>query len=213
MRFPLRVAAAALLLSLPLASAAGPPEEGEGRSWTFPNVAPGQLLEINLRTGAGLSITGWDRDEVRVDTDWTEARCLDARFEVTKTTQGVRVATSYPPGTTVITHNCSFGVEIKVPREFDVRIRSAGGSVAISGVRGTVRGQTGGGKIELADLKGDVQFRTGGGQIHVWDSDLEGHISTGGGQVRFDNVSGGVTARSGSRRGTVRGGKVTRGTI
>ena len=72
-------------------------------------------------------------------------------------------------------------------------------------MRGDFRGTTGGGKIELAGVQGNVELRTGGGQIHVWDSDLDGRISTGGGQVRFENVTGGVTARTGSRRGIVRG--------
>jgi len=213
MRPSLIAASTALLLSVPLMSAAGVLRDGEvNRTWTIPAVSPGQL-DIKLRTGAGLSITAWDRDEVSVETDWTETRCRDATVEVTKTAQGALIETRYPPGTTVINHNCSFGIVVKVPRRFDIKLRSAGGSVAVSGLRGDVRGQTGGGKIELADLRGSVQLRTGGGQIHVWDSDLEGRISTGGGQVRFDNVSGGVTARSGSRRGTVRGGKITRGTI
>jgi len=206
MRLPLRVTAAALLLPLPLTSAAAPWEDGEARkSWTIAAVSPGQRLDIQLKTGAGLSIAAWDRDEVSVETDWSETRCRDAQLEVRKTSQGVLVETSYPPGSGVINHHCSFGIVVKVPRRFDVQLRSAGGSVAISGVRGDFRGTTGGGKIELAGVQGNVELRTGGGQIHVWDSDLDGRISTGGGQVRFENVTGGVTARTGSRRGIVRG--------
>ena len=206
MRFPLRVAAAVLLLPLPLTSAGAPPEDGDARrSWTVAAVSPGQRLDIQLKTGAGLSIAAWDRDEVSVESDWSETRCRDAQIEVRKTDQGVLIETHYPPGTGVVSHNCSFGIVVKVPRRFDVQLRSTGGSVAISGVSGDFRGQTGGGKIELAGLRGNVQLRTGGGQIHVWDSDLEGRISTGGGQVRFENVTGGVTARSGSKRGVVRG--------
>ena len=205
MRISLRAASAALLLSLPVASTAGTLEQGDAtKSWTIP-VPAGQLLEVQLRTGGAVSITGWDRDEVSVESDWTEERCRDARLSVTRTGQGVRIESSYPPGSSVVTQNCSFGFVVKVPRRFDVQIRSAGGSVAVAGVRGEIRGRTGGGMIELADLRGSVQLRTGGGQIHVWDSDLEGRISTGGGQVRFENVSGGVTARSGSKRGVVRG--------
>ena len=210
MRFSIRAAAAALLLSLPVPSAAHPHPEGEARrTWTIPDVKPGQLLEIQLRTGGGMSIAAWDRDEVSVETDWSEERCRDARISVDRTAQGVRIESRYPPGTEVVSHNCSFGFVVKVPRRMNVQIRSAGGSVAVAGVRGEIHGQTGGGKIELADLNGTVRLRTGGGQIVVRDSDLEGHISTGGGQVRFDNVSGGVTARSGSRRGIVRGSRRT----
>jgi len=202
---PAHLAVSAALMLLPLVSAAGTSKDIEPlKSWTIP-AASGQVLEIHLRTGAGLRITAWDKDEVSVASDWTEQRCPDAEFEVTRTADGVLVETRYPAGTEVVTHNCSFAVDIKVPRRYDVRLGSAGGSVAISGVRGDVRGTTGGGMIELVGLRGTVQLRTGGGGIIVQDSDLEGSLATGGGRVRFDNVSGGVTGRSGSMRGIVRG--------
>lgn len=210
MRPSLIAAATALLLAVPLAWAATPPKDGETRrSWTIPAIAAGQLLDLQLRTGAGLTIAAWDRDEVTVESDWDETRCRDARIEVTKTDLGVLIRSTYPPGTAVVNHNCSFSFVVKVPRAIDIRLRSAGGSVAISGVRGDIRGQTGGGKIELHGLHGSVALRTGGGGILARDSDLEGRLSTGGGRVRFENVSGGVTGRSGTMRGLVRGGTGT----
>ena len=214
MRLFLPAAAVALLLSLPFASSAGTTLEGEAtKTWSIPDVPPGERLEVRLRTGGGLSIAGWDRDEVSVETDWSEERCPEARLSVRRTSGGVLIESSYPPGSTIVNRHCSFGLVVKVPRRSNVQIRSAGGSLAVSGVRGEVQGNTGGGMIELADLQGSVRLRTGGGQIIVQDSDLEGHISTGGGQVRFDNVSGGVTARSGSMRRTVRGNARVRGSI
>lgn len=204
MRATLRFASVALLLAAPAARAAETPRTGPP-SWHLANIGDGKLLEIRLRTGAALRIVGIDGDEATVTTDWTEDRCPDAEFEVTPSVDGIRVETQYPPGAEVVTHNCSFSVTIRVPRRFDVRLSSAGGSVAISGLRGQIGGHTGGGKIELRDLNGTVELRTGGGAIVVQDCNLEGRLSTGGGRVTFDNVSGGVTGRTGSRRGIVRG--------
>ena len=197
----------ALLIGLPVGSSAGVPNDGsDRRAWTIRSVPDGGVLEIRLTTGAGLSITGWDRDEVAVDTDWTQDRCPDAEIDVTRTAGGVLLETRYPERD-VRVHHCSFGIEVHVPRRFDVRIRSAGGSVAIAGLRGNVQGHTGGGRIELSGLQGSVRFRTGGGGITVRDCTLEGHLTTGGGRVSFENVSGGVTGRSGSMRGVVRAGR------
>src|SRR6185436_15097281 len=163
MRSSLMATSAALLLVVPPAWAASPLKDGEAkRSWTIPAVAAGQLLDVQLRTGAGLSITAWDRDEVSVESDWDETRCPDARIDVTKTDQGVLIESAYPPGPGVVSHNCSFHFAVKVPRTIDIHLRSAGGSVAITGVRGDIEGQTGGGRIELGGLHGSVRLRTGG---------------------------------------------------
>lgn len=206
MRIAFIAASAALLLSFSGPSAAGDDRDFEAvRTWTFDKIPDGQLLEIKVRTGAGIRITAWDRDEITVATDWTEERCQDAHLEVTRTPQGVRIATTYPPGTGSINWNCSFDFVVRVPRRIDLQLASAGGGVAISGVRGDLRGHTGGGSLELHNLRGTISLRTGGGGILVRDSDLEGNVLTGGGKVRFTNVSGDITGRSGSMRGVVRG--------
>jgi hypothetical protein len=208
MRTALNRCFAALMLLVPLTSHAGGMEADDEiealRTWSIPASA-GETLEIRLLTGAGVRIIGWDKDEVSVHSDWTEERCRDAEFEVKRTSQGALVATRYPAGTGVVNHNCSFAIEIKVPRKFDVRIRSAGGGVAIQDMRGDVTGTTGGGSLELSGMRGHIRLRTGGGSIMVRDSDLDGSLVTGGGPVRFTNVSGGVTGWSGSQRGVVRG--------
>ncbi|HKQ57352.1 MAG TPA: hypothetical protein VJY35_05755 [Candidatus Eisenbacteria bacterium] len=208
MRTALKGCLAALMLLLPLTSGAGGSDMDDTieplRTWSLPASA-GETLEIKLMTGAGVRIIGWDKDEISVASDWTDEKCRDAEFEVQRLSQGALVATRYPAGTGVVTHNCSFSIEIKLPRKFDVRIRSAGGGVAIQDMRGDVTGTTGGGSIEVSGLRGSIRLRTGGGSIMVRDSDLEGSLATGGGAVRFTNVSGGVTGWSGSQRGVVRG--------
>ena len=154
---------AAFMLVLPLAAAAGGTRADQEveplRTWSIP-AKSGETLELRLLTGAGIRIIGWDKDEVSVASDWTDERCRDAQFDVKRTSQGALVATRYPAGTGVITHNCSFSVEVKVPRRFDVRIRSAGGGVAIQDMRGEVTGTTGGGSLELSHVRGSIRLRS-----------------------------------------------------
>ena len=196
---------AGTLLAVPPASPSDPPDSPSHFVGMLDAVSPGQVLEIRLRTGAGLHITAWDRDQISVESDWTEERCRDARIELTRVSGGALLASYYPDDHLEVNHNCSFSIQVRVPRRFDLRIRSAGGGVRITGLNGRVSGRTGGGRIALERLNGEVQLSTGGGEIHVSDSDLDGRLSTGGGRIRFERVSGPVTARSGSVRGVVRG--------
>jgi hypothetical protein len=166
-------------------------------------VAPGQLLEINLESGASLRIVGWDRNEVSVETSDAEADCPDAVISLDHATHGARLESFYPPETGD-NHECSLALDVRVPRRFDIRLRSAGGDVTITGLRGSYEGHTGGGSLALTGLKGQARLRTGGGEILVRDSDLDGRLNTGGGGVHFDNVRGGITATSGSVRGVTR---------
>lgn len=174
-------------------------------SRTIDRVAAGGTLDLDLQTGAGIRIVGWDRDAVRVESDRSEANCPEVEFDFGRSASGVSLASSWPRDRERNVHHCSLGIVLHVPRRFDVRIHSAGGSVAVSNVEGSISGRTGGGQIELEDLRGDVRLETGGGRIWARDSDLDGSISTGGGSVTFENVVGSVTARSGSKPGIVRG--------
>jgi hypothetical protein len=198
------LAVVGLLTAFAASASDSPPDTGGRQTWTVDAVSPGQLMEIRLLTGAGLRITTWDRNQVSVETDWTEVRCPDARISLSRTGSGALLESRYPEDGPQ-EHNCSFSVEVRVPRRFDVRIRSAGGGVEVTGLDGSVTGLTGGGRILLSRMTGEVRLRTGGGEIRVRDSDLEGSLTTGGGRISFENVSGPITARSGSVRGTVRG--------
>jgi len=167
-------------------------------------VKPGQRLEVQLDTGAGLEITGWDKNEAVIETRWRESKCPDARVDVVTIDDGVRVTSKYAPDTGD-THSCSMEIEIHVPKKFDVRVKSSGGSIALSDLRGTIQGHTGGGELHVEHLRGSIDLRTGGGAITVKDSDLDGTLETGGGHVSFSNVTGPVRASSGSEQGVKRG--------
>ena len=168
------------------------------------SVSPGQLLDIQLDTGGSLRIVAWNRDQVLVDTDWREETCPDALINASRSPQGVLLSSRYHPDSGDI-HSCSMKVEIHVPSRFDVHVRSAGGGIEIVDVRGSFEGHTGGGSLALRGVRGSAELRTGGGEIRVRDSELDGHLATGGGHVSLQNVTGAITATSGSEPGVKRG--------
>jgi len=168
------------------------------------SVSPGQLLDIHLDTGGSLRILAWNRDQVLVDTDWQEESCPDALIDASRSPDGVLLSSRYRPDSGD-THSCSMKVEIHVPSRFDVHVRSAGGGIEVVDLRGRIEGHTGGGSLVLRHVRGSAELRTGGGEIRVRDSELDGHLATGGGHVSLQNVSGDVSATSGSEPGVKRG--------
>ena len=201
------IAASAIAL---MASAASSGTDGQldparNRTWSLSQITPAQRLDIHLETGAGLRILTWDKNEISVVSDLGEDRCPDARIALTRTADGAKLESTYPGHDEVNVRNCSLEIDVRVPRRFDVKVWSAGGSVRVSNLKGTVTGTTGGGSLVIDQMKGEVRLRTGGGAIRVSDSDLDGSLTTGGGGISFENVAGPVTASSGSKPGVVRG--------
>jgi beta-lactamase regulating signal transducer with metallopeptidase domain/DUF4097 and DUF4098 domain-containing protein YvlB len=157
---------------------------------------PGGRLELDLDTGGGIEIHGWDRNEVSVHVELGGADWRSTQVAIAPESFGIGVSAT-PTG-----HNrsqsTSHRFEIHVPARYDVRVRSAGGGITIVGVEGTFEGGTGGGELVLSDARGRASLTTGGGDIDVSDSDLSGKVSTGGGTVKLSRVKGGLRGSSGS---------------
>ncbi len=172
---------------------------GHQADTTFELSAPvksGGALNLELKTGGNITISGWDRPQVLVRAelggrDWRLTRVtlqpsdgnatLESRFTGSTNNQSTR-------------HR----FDIQVPRDFNVRINSAGGGIAISNVDGTFTGQTGGGEVTIKKVNGEVNIRTGGGEVYVGESRVNGSVSTGGGLIRIVGVDGNFNGYSGS---------------
>src|SRR5439155_26146941 len=134
---------------------------------------PGETLDLDLETGGTVDLHGWDQQRVSVrgrlgGDDWRDTRVVVERMH-----GGVRVQSTQQGDEHSYTTSHSF--EIRVPRRFDIRLRSGGGAVTIEGVEGAFRGQTGGGELVLEHVKGrSTRLSTGGGDISVTDCDLSG---------------------------------------
>ena len=166
---------------------------------TFQLSAParnGGTLYLDLKTGGGVTIRGWDKQEVLVRArlsgrDWRDTRVTLEPSNGDATLESVFERYSNNQST-------SHDFDIQLPREFNVRIRSSGGSVNIANVNGTFTGSTGGGEIDIRNVNGRVDISTGGGEVNVSDSNVDGEVSTGGGLVRIERVTGRFNGSSGS---------------
>jgi DUF4097 and DUF4098 domain-containing protein YvlB len=158
--------------------------------------SPGEELLLDLDTGAGVAISAWDESRVEVrgrlgGRDWR-----DSRVDVARSANGVTV--QLEPARRSGSYSTSHRLTIRVPRRFDVRLRSSGGDLAIDGVEGRFEGSIGGGDITLTHLRGSAHLSTGGGTVRVDDCHLAGSVTTGGGPITLSRVSGGLRGSSGS---------------
>ena len=73
---------------------------------------------------------------------------------------------------------------IKVPEDYNVDLRTGGGSINLSKLRGQVEAYTSGGSIRLGHIEGDVNVKTSGGSIKV--EEVAGNINahTSGGSIK-----------------------------
>ncbi len=153
-------------------------------------------LTLDLRTGGNVAITGWDNPQVAVRASLGGRDWRETRVSLRSSDEGARLESDFAvQGQTQSTRHV---FQINVPRNYNVRISSSGGSVSITGVDGKFTGQTGGGEIDIRKANGEVDIRTGGGDVRVSDSRLNGTVSTGGGVVRIEGVTGSLNGKSGS---------------
>jgi beta-lactamase regulating signal transducer with metallopeptidase domain/DUF4097 and DUF4098 domain-containing protein YvlB len=157
---------------------------------------PGGTLVLDLETGADVTIAGDDAPRVEVHADLRGRDTIHTVVDLQAVDAEVIVSSTYNHRSG--SHSTSHDFTIRVPRRFNVRLKSAGGALTMSDVEGTFDGSTGGGSIDLSHVRGTARLSTGGGDINVTDSHLDGKISTGGGTVTFDRVSGGLRGDTGS---------------
>jgi beta-lactamase regulating signal transducer with metallopeptidase domain len=160
------------------------------------SASPGGRLTLDLETGGGVVVRGWDQARVTVRAELRGRDWHDTRVTIDRDGDGVRVRSVQRDNGS--SYSTSHHFEIRVPRRFDVQVASGGGHVAIVNVEGTLRGHSGGGGLELDRVSGTASLTTGGGDITVTDSDIGGRVSTGGGLVTLSRVRGGLEGSSGS---------------
>jgi len=156
-------------------------------------VRKGQRLDVNLKSGGNIKVTGWDRNLAKIvvsahsNHDYYDVICK-------KTPSGVKVESRYGKGRSH--KNGGVSVDIFIPEKFDIQVRTSGGSIRVKQINGDIQGKTMGGSLKLTHLKGKIDLTTMGGSVSLTDSDVDGRLKTMGGRVMLENVIGDVKGSS-----------------
>jgi hypothetical protein len=189
-----------LALARPKALATSGPGQDSATSLSREfNVTPGQQITFDLPTGGGISITGSDSNVISITATLAGPDGAKCKVDMNQTASGIDVKSSY--GGSGGGYSTNINLDVRVPRQFNVSINSAGGGIKIDNLEGAITGSCGGGSIRITNAKGNITLSTGGGAILVRDSQLDGTVSTGGGHVKIQGNKGNLTGSTG-------GGKV-----
>lgn len=143
----------------------------------YPLTSQGRI-ELENINGA-VHITGWDRDEVKVDavkSAWSQQRLDEARIEVRAEQNTVSIRTEYPEHDRTFNfggdgeHNNPARVEytITIPRNAHLdEVKLVNGRLDIQDVAGEVRASCVNGRIQAHNLRGPVSLETVNGELEA----------------------------------------------
>jgi DUF4097 and DUF4098 domain-containing protein YvlB len=86
--------------------------------------------------------------------------------------------------------------EIEVPSQTQTDVRTGGGGVTLSSLRGESELKTSGGSIDVSGLSGKLDARTSGGSIHLREVNGDARVDTSGGGIEVDSLDGSLTAHT-----------------
>jgi len=158
------------------------------------NIPAGKRLDLQLKTGGSVNITGWAKDVISIRLNVSGRDWQDCRFEANETPSGLSIISRYEGERK--SYSTSLHFEIKVPKSFNIEIQSAGGELRISDVTGDLRGKTMGGLLELKNVGGKVDLTTMGGDVVLVNSEINGTVQTMGGRVLIKDVTGDIKGSS-----------------
>ncbi|HDP94904.1 MAG TPA: hypothetical protein ENN40_06045 [Candidatus Aminicenantes bacterium] len=161
------------------------------------DVKPGQRLVVDLKAGGKIEVTGWKKSSVMVKVIVKGKVSQDMPFMVRQTDEGVEVETQLGAGFEKWSrHHGDHVLRVQVPEKFDLKLRSLGGAIQVTGVSGEISVRTMGGDLELERLGGVVYMKTMGGDVTLRDSRVDGEVRTMGGRVLLEDVVGDVKGSS-----------------
>ena len=97
--------------------------------------------------------------------------------------------------------------DVEVPSQTQTEIRTGGGSVRLSSLRGDSELKTSGASIEVSGLSGKLDAKTSGGSIRLQEVDGDARVDTSGGSIEAASIDGSLNAHTSG--GPIRVDRVT----
>jgi hypothetical protein len=176
------------------AAATAAPVRADDWSKTYP---VSNRADLHVTTDDGdVNITAGDQKQIdaKVTTEGYKLGPSDVRIEESQNGDHVSLAVRMPH------MNWSFWggrrrsihVELRVPRDLDLDVKTGDGNVTSQPVAGRIHFDTGDGNITATGLKGNISLHSGDGHIEAGGLDGSLRVDTGDGHVnvrgRFDSL-------------------------
>lgn len=154
--------------------------------------------DLRITTDDGdVSIVSADQKQIdaRVTTEGYKIGASDVRIEESQNGDRVTLNVKAPKWNWSFWHgrNKSVHIDVRVPRDLDLDVRTGDGNVSSRQVSGRISIDTGDGNVTADSLKGDIRMHSGDG--HIEGSNLDGslNVDTGDGHIsvrgRFDTLN------------------------
>jgi hypothetical protein len=178
------------------------------------DAAPGGKLFVDVDFGSVSVIAGTD-DKVALEAD----RKIDFGDETREKEYLAAVPITFAKEGNVVTvrsrgkkqHDWNIGhretdagYSLRIPKKFEVTVRTDGGAVNVSDITGNLNAHTSGGRMKFARLEGALDGETSGGYIEAEDCRGPIKIETSGGHIRVAGGQGGLNAHTSGGRIEVR---------
>lgn len=144
-------------------------------------VKPGGTLYLRSDSGA-IEVESHDKNVVEVDVETSGPNADDFEVEFAQEGNDVRVTGDWDGS--YFSQRMKARFIIKIPSQYNVDLKTGGGSIKLDDLQGRVDAHTSGGSIRLGRIQGDVEVDTSGGSIRV--EEVAGNINahTSGGSIR-----------------------------
>ena len=192
------------LVALPLAEAQAYIEEVVEKSF---EASPGGMLLIDSERGS-IEITTHDKNTVEIEVvfkaktnreDYARELIEDFILDFEQDGKTVEIYGDYRGDQGWFgSRKNKLQVEfmIRVPSEFDLDLKTSGGSIHIDDLKGEVDARTSGGSLGFKNIEGPVTGRTSGGSISLVSCTGDANIKTSGGSINIGRVDGDVDAHT-----------------
>jgi hypothetical protein len=85
---------------------------------------------------------------------------------------------------------------IVVPQQYDLNLRTSGGSINVADITGAVKSRTSGGGLRFGNIMGSLDAKTSGGSIRLANCSGPANVETSGGSISIATAAGPVNAKT-----------------
>jgi len=168
------------------------------------DVRPGGTLTVEAKLGSiEVSTSATNTIDVRLNATGSHADEVTINFEQDKNDL---IVTSDYSGPRNWGRQPRVQFMITIPKEYNVKLKTGGGSISVDDLNGSTEVKTSGGSLTLGHIEGPVHAKTSGGSISLKGSMSLVDLDTSGGSITVGDVNGAVKAKTSG--GSVRIGRV-----